>query len=128
MGAANNSHLAPMHSGVFNVPCQPNSGPQKSGRPSSAFLRRIGHSAAGKEMRPLPPRLTIQNTSGVANWPPSVPVFLDIRYRVPGVQPLFQTLIALSGTDQAKTRPTVGPLLPKNDLMGGQDLAQIVVH
>jgi hypothetical protein len=57
-----------------------------------ALLRKQGNA------RPSP-RSAMPATSDLANWPPSTPVFLDIRHRVPGIQPLFQTLIAFSGTD-----------------------------
>lgn len=41
---------------------------------------------------------------------------------------MFQTLIALGDTDQAKTGPAVGSLLPKHDLVRSQGLVEIVVH
>ena len=62
-------------------------------------------------------------TSGVVNWPVAGTIFLDIFGRDPGLWPPFQAPVALSSTDQAKTGPAIGPILPKNDLMSVQGLA-----
>ncbi len=56
---------------------------------------------------PKSPRVTEKTTSGVAIWPSSTPVFLDICCRDSDPRPLFQSRAGRVGTDSG----AIGPLL-----------------